>query len=541
MSLRSMGIAPRAILSFTLIGLFVLFLGIMSLFKMSELKDNAAEISGNWLKGTRILGELVDTTSRFDSMTYYIQLHRSKNEVEDSEARLVAMSGKVSELLKAYDDTVTAPIEQSLFDDLSRAFTGYLNAMEAIRIASRNNQEDRIESIINEELNNYSAQISPLMVKLIELNRQGADAAVLSSASSYTKARSLVVVILVAVAVLIVFLAIVLTRSIVRPLAEAVKIAGDVALGDLSKMIEVEGNDEVSQLQQALSAMQCTLRNTMHRISESASQLAAAAEELNTVTELSSQDLQKQSNEIDMAATAVNQMTAAVEEVATNAVTTSHASEKSSESAIDGQRRVSETVNVITRMNDDIAITSGQVRQLAEHTREIGTVLEVIRAIAEQTNLLALNAAIEAARAGEAGRGFAVVADEVRALAHRTQNSTQEIEAMVVVIQSGSSQAVSSMDNSSALARGALEVAQAAGDSLDDITRTVSEISRRNLVIASASEEQAQVAKEVDRNLINIRDLSMQTSAGANQTASASQELSKLSLDLNHLVGQFKI
>ena len=150
MSLRSMGIAPRAILSFTLIGLFVLFLGIMSLFKMSELKDNAAEISGNWLKGTRILGELVDTTSRFDSMTYYIQLHRSKNEVEDSEARLVAMSGKVSELLKAYDDTVTAPIEQSLFDDLSRAFTGYLNAMEAIRIASRNNQEDRIKSIINE-------------------------------------------------------------------------------------------------------------------------------------------------------------------------------------------------------------------------------------------------------------------------------------------------------------------------------------------------------------------------------------------------------
>jgi methyl-accepting chemotaxis protein len=541
MLLRSIGIAPRAILSFSLIGLLVLFLGLMSLSKMSELNRNAAEISGNWLKGTRILGELVDSTSRFGSMSYLIQLRRSHKEIEDAETRLNVMSDNVRDLMIAYDATITAPVEQKLFDDLNLSFTGYLKAMDALRFASRNNQEDRMQSIINGELNSYSEQITPLMTKLMELNREGADAAVISSQNSFSNARVLVFIVLIVVALLIVLLAILLTRSIVRPLAEAVKVAEDVANCDLSKTVHIEGKDEISQLQQSLNTMQCTLRKTMQKISGSATQLASAAEELTAVTELSSEDLQKQSNEIDMAATAVNEMTAAVEEVATNAVTTSQASQQSTESALRGQQRVDETVNVITQMNQDIAATSTQVRQLAEHTRDIGKVLEVIRAIAEQTNLLALNAAIEAARAGEAGRGFAVVADEVRALAHRTQQSTQEIETMVKVIQEGSSQAVSSMETSSTMAQSVLQVARTAGEAIDEITRSVGEISQRNLVIASASEEQAQVAREVDRNLVNIRDLSMQTSAGANQTTSASQELAKLSIDLSQLVNQFKI
>jgi methyl-accepting chemotaxis protein len=234
-------------------------------------------------------------------------------------------------------------------------------------------------------------------------------------------------------------------------------------------------------------------------------------------------------------------MTAAVEEVASNAVTTSEASQQSSAAALQGQERVSATVSAISQMNQDVEATSEQVRKLAGQTRDIGKVLEVIRAIAEQTNLLALNAAIEAARAGEAGRGFAVVADEVRALAHRTQQSTQEIESMVSGIQQGSSQAVSAMENSSSKAQSTLETARGAGDALEEITRSISEISQRNLVIASAAEEQAQVAREVDRNLVNIRDLSMQSSAGAHQTTAASQELSRLALDLSQMVNTFKV
>jgi methyl-accepting chemotaxis protein len=154
---------------------------------------------------------------------------------------------------------------------------------------------------------------------------------------------------------------------------------------------------------------------------------------------------------------------------------------------------------------------------------------------------LALNAAIEAARAGEAGRGFAVVADEVRALAHRTQQSTAEIEQMIVGIQTGTERAVTAMHSSQGRATGTLEVAQSAGQALEVIAEAIASINQRNLVIASASEEQAQVAREVDRNLVNIRDLAMQTSAGANQTSAAAQDLSRLAVDLNGMVAQFKV
>ncbi|WP_434988397.1 methyl-accepting chemotaxis protein [Pseudomonas protegens] len=287
--------------------------------------------------------------------------------------------------------------------------------------------------------------------------------------------------------------------------------------------------------------MQEKLRDTLQSISGSAHQLASAAEELNSVTEEGARGLSQQNNEIEQAATAVNEMTSAVEEVARNAVSTSEASKSATTSAGDGRDQVRETVSAIERMSSDVQGTASLIGDLANESRDIGKVLDVIRGLADQTNLLALNAAIEAARAGEAGRGFAVVADEVRALAHRTQQSTSEIERMIGSIQSGTEHAVDSMRNSTERAESTLSIARGAGQSLDTINSAISEINERNLVIASAAEEQAQVAREVDRNLVNIRDLSVQSTTGANQTQAASSELSRLAVDLNNLVTRFKL
>ncbi|WP_408581875.1 methyl-accepting chemotaxis protein [Pseudomonas saudiphocaensis] len=338
-----------------------------------------------------------------------------------------------------------------------------------------------------------------------------------------------------------VILAMLLTRSIVRPLNEAVTIAEVVASGNLTHRIDVVGRDEPARLLTALKTMQDSLRNTIQSISDSSNQLASAAEELNAVTEDSTRGLHQQNHEIEQAATAVNEMTAAVDEVARNAVATSEASRESDATAQQGRQQVIRTVDSINLLAGDVTTTATQVEQLAGQVRDISQVLEVIRSVAEQTNLLALNAAIEAARAGDAGRGFAVVADEVRALAHRTQQSTQEIEQMIADVHQNTDKAVQAMQVSNERARTTLEVARAAGDALDEITAAISQISERNLVIASASEEQAQVAREVDRNLVNIRDLSLQSSAGANQTSAASQELSRLAIDLNNLVARFRI
>ncbi|WP_371924122.1 methyl-accepting chemotaxis protein [Pseudomonas sp. R9.37] len=287
--------------------------------------------------------------------------------------------------------------------------------------------------------------------------------------------------------------------------------------------------------------MQSDLRETIHQITDSSNQLASAAEELSAVTEESTRALHEQNGEIEQAATAVNQMTAAVDEVARNAISTADASRDGDAMAGNGRGHVMDTVESIALLAEEVTSATEEIQSLADSVQHITKVLDVIRAIAEQTNLLALNAAIEAARAGEAGRGFAVVADEVRALAHRTQQSTQEIEQMVSGVQKGSAQAVSVMHSSNERARSTLTVAHCAGESLERITHAITRITEGNLIIASASEEQAQVAREVDRNLTNIRDLSAQTAAGANQTTAASQELSRLAVDLNTMIAKFVV
>ncbi|WP_446730897.1 methyl-accepting chemotaxis protein [Pseudomonas sp. SST3] len=287
--------------------------------------------------------------------------------------------------------------------------------------------------------------------------------------------------------------------------------------------------------------MQTALRGTVSEIAGSAYQVASAAEELNTVTEDTSRGLHQLNDEIDQAATAVNEMTAAGDEVASNAASTSDASRASDEYAKQGQKQVSDTSQSISLLAADVTETAEQVGNFESKAQEISKVLDVIREIAGQTNLLALNAAIEAARAGEAGRGFAVVADEVRALALRTQQSTEEIEEMISGIATGTRRAVAAMGQSTARTAVTLELAKAAGDALVQITSAIGQISERNMVIASASEEQAQVAREVDRNLVNIRELSTQTSAGATQTNAASQELARLAIGLNGIVARFTV
>ncbi|WP_414058545.1 methyl-accepting chemotaxis protein [Pseudomonas sp. HR96] len=234
-------------------------------------------------------------------------------------------------------------------------------------------------------------------------------------------------------------------------------------------------------------------------------------------------------------------MSAAVDEVAHNAEAASVASRESAAYTLTGIDNVAQTLKAIEGLAGNVAVTGEQVKSLSTRAQGIGKVVEVIRAIAEQTNLLALNAAIEAARAGEQGRGFAVVADEVRALAHRTQQSTQEIEQMIGAIQGDSNQAVSAMSLSQDMAANSIAVAQNADASLKQISEAINQINERNLLIATAAEEQAQVAREVDRNLTSIRDLSAHSAAAGSQTASACGEMSKLAVNLNQLVARFRV
>ncbi|WP_457790495.1 methyl-accepting chemotaxis protein [Pseudomonas sp. PL-6] len=541
MSLRNLAIAPRAALGFGLVALLVLLLGAFSLLQMAEMRKQSTEVDENWLPSVLALAEVSQDALRLRAITLRLMLNREPEQVQNNLRLAEELRAMLAKAQTAYEQRITTSEERRLYDDFKRAETAYLQEQGRIVEAVRRGDFDAAIAVAGGVLNQHADAMARGLRELSELNRNAASAAAQRAGAVFESARAWVIGMLLLAALATVALALLLTRSIVAPLTEAVRVAEVVASGDLTQSIQVLGNDEPARLLAALKSMQQSLRSTIQSIADSSNQLASASEELHAVTEDSSRGLHQQNTEIEQAATAVNQMTAAVEEVARNAVSTSEASRESNQVAQQGREQVRQTVSSISQLAEDVNSTSGQVEQLAERVREISKVLDVIRSIAEQTNLLALNAAIEAARAGDAGRGFAVVADEVRALAHRTQQSTQEIEQMIGGIQSGTDQAVGAMHSSNGRARSTLEVAQAAGTALEQIAQAIASINERNLVIASASEEQAQVAREVDRNLVNIRDLSLQSSAGANQTSAASQELSRLAVDLNSLVARFKV
>lgn len=541
MNIRSLNIAPRAGLGFGLLALMVFALGAFALLQMSNMRAQSDEVDNNWLPSVMAVGEMSQDMLRLRALTMRLLLNRDPKALEQNVAKLDELRSGLSEAQQRYDGLIVLPEERVLFERFKGTEHKYLELQAQVLQLSAQNRDAEAATILNDQMSPLADEIAATLRELVELNKQNAGLATEAARLVFKQSRLWVAVMIAMAALITVGLALLLTRSIVVPLSQSLSVAEVVAGGDLTGDIHITGKDEPARLLQALKSMQHNLRDTIRRISESSTQLASAAEELSSVTEDATRGLHQQSQEIEQAATAVNQMTAAVEEVANNAVATSEASRESDRIARQGREQVQQTVTSIEFLAGDVTNNAAQVEALAQKVHGISKVLDVIRSIAEQTNLLALNAAIEAARAGDAGRGFAVVADEVRALAHRTQQSTQEIEQMIGGIQQGTDSAVSSMQQSNSRARSTLELAKSAGSALEEIASAFTLINERNLVIASASEEQAAVAREVDRNLMNIRDLAMQTSAGANQTSAASQELSKLAVDLNGMVARFSV
>ncbi|MGA4633717.1 methyl-accepting chemotaxis protein [Pseudomonas solani] len=541
MFLRQFPIAPRAAFGFAIITLLLVFTGLFSLNRMSVINDASTEISQSWLPSVRTIAQINLSLTELRQVQLGHVLATDLPSQQFLETRMREIIAQLDKAESTYKAGIDPGRDQQLFDRYAQERQGFIAGVDKLLAMSKGGEKAAATELIQGPLlDNYRTTLKALN-ELSDYNTQGADAANAQADKNYASATTAVISVLVIAALITVALAWALTRSITVPLSEAVLAAGVVASGDLTGRIDTAGKDEPAQLLTALQRMQQQLRSTIQQIGTSATQLASAAEELNAVTEEGNRSLTRQHDEIEMAATAVNEMTAAVEEVARNASSTSDASRASEESAQDGRDRVQQTVQAIRSMSQEVAHTSTLVEGLADRAQSISKVLDVIRAIAEQTNLLALNAAIEAARAGEQGRGFAVVADEVRALAHRTQESTREIEQMIGSIQSGTGEAVGAMNQNDQRARQMLEIAEAAGRALVEITEQVSQINERTLVIASAAEEQAQVAREVDRNLVNIRDISVQTATGANQTAAASHELSRLAVELNGMVARFTV
>lgn len=542
MFLRKLNLASRSATCFGFFCVMIIASGLLALRQADRLNATEQYVEKNVLVSVRLLGQI-----EREFISIKGNNARMRSPLESAERKVLVRSDidrsrkLMSEYMQAMGRLAIASQEQQVLQALAQGLGVYIKAQDQHFEALAAGRVEEAVAIGASSMKSASNVLDALMKNLAQLNEAKAQQAG-DDADALYRQTVLMMVGFMAAAVLASFiLAFLYTRSITVAIGSSLGIAERIAANDLSQAIIPEGSDEAAQMIKALAVMQANLRDALALIGDSSTQLAATSEQMHAVTEGASRTMQRQSTEIERAATAVNEMSAAVEEVASNASLTSQLTSQSSAVALAGRAQVDDTVSAINLMVGNVQATASEVQSLATMATDISKVLDVIRAIAEQTNLLALNAAIEAARAGEAGRGFAVVADEVRALAHRTQQSTQEIEHMVGTIQSGTSSAVSSMNHTSVQANKTLEMAYSAGKVLGEITESLGQINERNLMIATAAEEQAQVAREVDRNLVSIRDLSNETSEGSNQTALATAELSTLAVDLSRLTKQFRL
>ncbi|WP_434776677.1 methyl-accepting chemotaxis protein [Pseudomonas oryzihabitans] len=533
MSFRSFSIATRSLMCFSLLAALVAGLGIFGITQLSHVRE---------------LGRVMETDnvpSIVEADNLALQLSRTRLEV----VRLLAVPDAAAATRKKIDNLgievaagfkrseklISSARERTAYEALHRVYEGYFaNTLKVAELVMAG-RLDEGRAMVQSSMLQQGEQMNDFAEDLRQISQEDIAAAAEAAEVAYVQSKSITWLVIGLALGLTLLLAWRLTVSMTRPLADAVDAAKAIAGGDLTQTLDIRGHDEAAQLLQAMQQMQTNLRDTLGHLGHSATQLASAAEEMTAVMQESASGLQQQNSEIEMAATAVTEMSQAVEEVAGNAASTSSESRQAVETAHLGQLQLGNTLNAIETLTNNVMGASDRARELAEHTRDISQVLDVIRSVAEQTNLLALNAAIEAAR------GFAVVADEVRALAHRTGESTREIEGMIGSIQQGTGQTVDALLTSADQARQTRDQAQSANAALAAIAQSVSGIDERNLVIASAAQEQAQVAREVDRNLVRIRDLSVQTAAGAEQTRAASQQLSELAVGLNGQVRRFRV
>lgn len=540
--LRNIKISQRSVLFFGLLGLLTLLLGIYSLKQISNLGTISDELSELRLPQVTLTGEIRRDflTLRLYAANYALsddqqQKQLSKDTLNQAIASLEDNTQKLNALV---DVNGQGPELLANVDKYTQLYHQYfLTWAQAIEEGNTAKASDMDINKLTPTGAKAVAAINDLVTYEMEVAQSSAQASKTIKSSSTTS----IIVAIVFTQIGVIILAVLFSRSLITPLQLAVSTAQRIATGDLSQRVVDKGKDEAAEMMHALQQMQEQLHHTINHISDSSQQLATTSEELSIVTNESSKVVHDQGEQLEQAATAVNEMTAAVDEVASNASATSSNSSQANEKAQQGQGKLNDTISTIHNLAEEIGKTTQDIMALAGNVQEIGQVIDVIRAIAEQTNLLALNAAIEAARAGESGRGFAVVADEVRALAHRTQESTKEIERMIGNVQDKTDTAVSSMGTSNEWAQSTTSMSQELSTALHEITSLIEEISEQNLNIASAAEEQAMVSREVDKNLVAIRDLSYQTSSGANETNASSQELASLAEQMSALLKQFKL
>jgi len=426
-------------------------------------------------------------------------------------------------------DTFATTMEESLLTTnmLTDAYNGTI-------VTEKRDFQNRISIVMARSVKDFSGQAIGVVEIVFD---NSANEQLISEALISALAVGLVVILLG------LFVSMLITRSIVKPICETADSMWEIAEGegDLRVRLSSEGNNELSNLSNAFNQFVTKIQGTISEVQGTISQLTQMAEKLLQSSTHTKTNIAEQSSETEQVATAINELRSTAQEVASNAAQAAEAARDADNEVVNGNNVVQASITSINQLAQGVEESAITIRGVETQSDDIGGILEVIRNIADQTNLLALNAAIEAARAGEQGRGFAVVADEVRTLASRTQDATQQIQEMIGSLQEGAQSSVQAMTHSQEQVKHSVEQAQMAGTALNSITSAITTISDMNVQIATAAEEQTSVAEEINQNVVRISDSVTQTVQVADEVSSMSGTLTELASNLEQLTDRFKV
>ncbi|KAB7681614.1 methyl-accepting chemotaxis protein [Plesiomonas shigelloides] len=547
----NLSIRNRLFLSFSVLCVLIFIVGVYSLLKIRHLNksiDELANISIPVMDYASDINKSAASSRRYILALFgrrddFIRVEEYKKELDKSNSEMYALLKKKNEIISSSDELAIMRDIENLWDEFCSV---NVKVIEDIK------NENSELAMVN--LNKGSVIYNKLHGKTKELTDISVNKAIHASSvaeSIYSSAKYSIILSLIVSSALVCMFALLITRSITKPLTMMLEQAKSIANGDLTRsqlceyieMVErgKATSDELSDLGKELRRMKEGLHNLIRNIAESASQVTYAVEQVNMIAEQAAEGLAQQQSEVSQLAAAMNEMQATVQDVSVNTAHAASSAQDASNQSICGNDIVCETVSSIRSVSKQIEQASIIVQQLEQDSSSISVVLDVIRNIADQTNLLALNAAIEAARAGEQGRGFAVVADEVRTLAQKTQDSTTQINHIIEALQQRASEACHAMEVSCKEATHCVDHAQCAGDKIKEINIEISKISDMSAQIATATEEQSAVAAELNKNIINISEASNAVSNGATETTKACGSLLELSEQLNAMVRKFKM
>ncbi|WP_299018495.1 methyl-accepting chemotaxis protein [uncultured Photobacterium sp.] len=523
----------------------IIAFGIFLMGELKVIRSGVLNFADSTIPSLMSVEDIIFELSYVRRTQYAILTYSDSKKIRQRIDKADQQNRQIEKMMDAYRTAVESyagEYELQVLRDINKAWRGYQESLNGFAKAAAKGDLATAQPILAGTFDEFQALTSALD-KLKEINLDFIQRNRNDMLASTDRVSSISFAVVSALAFFMVLMNLFLTRQICRPLNQVMNLSSEIASGNLTHHLNRDeiGNDELGQLADSSMKMQDNLRVLVEEIVAAVTQLSAAVEEVSAISEQSSQGMQQQQNEITMVATAMDQMKATVAEVASNTEMASVSASSANDEAKLGCQDIQQSIESILRVSQEIENAGQLVEQLESESNNISMVVDVIRDIADQTNLLALNAAIEAARAGEQGRGFAVVADEVRTLAGRTQDSTGEIVAIIDKLQKSATEAKEATTESCSMIRGCVTQSQNTGKTMESIEQSIVQIADMGQQIASACSEQDSVAEELGRNVESINLSSKEVAAGAGQTAQASVELSQLAANLQAMMSRFRV